>query len=195
MTEYGKGRLLITGAVALVLFFSLLPVLFSFHGLLLRVEMLVFLALLGVSFLSLARYRQWGRLLLFVVFAFHLGNLIFIWFVSQKLFLLPLVLGLVGFITAFPRREKPSPREEAEADSTIALAKAGTTASEPHSRVIASPAKTVYSPGKIVASKFGTVYHLPKCEWANNIKKSSRLWFPSIDEAVKKGYKPHSCVQ
>lgn len=55
--------------------------------------------------------------------------------------------------------------------------------------------KKTFTPGKFVASKRGSVYHAPKCEWAKKISKNSTVWFKSKDDARKKGYKQHSCLK
>ncbi len=55
--------------------------------------------------------------------------------------------------------------------------------------------KKVYKPGKYVASALAKVYHVPKCEWANNIKKKNRIWFNSREKAEKLGYVKHDCVE
>ncbi len=44
--------------------------------------------------------------------------------------------------------------------------------------------------GLLVASINGTKYHLPECSGAKRIKKENKIWFNSIEEAVKMGYTP-----
>jgi len=51
------------------------------------------------------------------------------------------------------------------------------------------------SPGKFVASKTGTTYHAPKCDWAKRIKSNNMVWFVSEKDAKKKGYKKHDCLK
>ena len=53
---------------------------------------------------------------------------------------------------------------------------------------------TNFEPGKYVASKTGSTYHIPKCDWAKKIKKKNQVWFDDEKEA-KKSYKAHSCVK
>ena len=50
-------------------------------------------------------------------------------------------------------------------------------------------------PGKFVASKTGTTYHAPKCDWAKRIKKSNMIWFSDEKQARRKGYKKHDCLK
>ena len=50
-------------------------------------------------------------------------------------------------------------------------------------------------PGKYVASKTGTTYHAPKCDWAKRIKKANRVWFNDDKEPRRQGYKKHDCLK
>lgn len=43
-----------------------------------------------------------------------------------------------------------------------------------------------------VASKNGTVYHLPWCAGAQRIKDANKVWFASKEEAEAAGYRPAS---
>jgi hypothetical protein len=55
--------------------------------------------------------------------------------------------------------------------------------------------KKEFKPGKFIASKSGSVYHAPKCDWAKKIAKKNQVWFNTKDQANKKGYKQHSCLK
>ena len=57
-----------------------------------------------------------------------------------------------------------------------------------------SSAKKTFKPGKYVASKSGSVYHAPKCDWAKKIAPKNKVWLNSPEEAKKKGYKKYSCL-
>lgn len=48
----------------------------------------------------------------------------------------------------------------------------------------------ISTPGKYVASKSGTKYHLPWCGSAKQIKESNKIWFNTKEEADKAGYTP-----
>lgn len=50
-----------------------------------------------------------------------------------------------------------------------------------------------FTPGKYVASKNASKFHIPKCVWANNINKENQVWFDSKEEAVAKGFSEHKC--
>ncbi len=44
--------------------------------------------------------------------------------------------------------------------------------------------------GQYVASKNGTIYHLPWCSGAKRIKEENKVWFTEKSEAEKAGYRP-----
>jgi len=44
--------------------------------------------------------------------------------------------------------------------------------------------------GKVVASKGGSVYHLPWCSGATRIKEENKVWFASEARAQAAGYRP-----
>src|SRR3989344_4279129 len=55
--------------------------------------------------------------------------------------------------------------------------------------------KKSFKPGKYIASKSGSKFHAPKCDWAKRVKKSNAVWFNSKEEAKKAGYKADDCVK
>jgi hypothetical protein len=188
-----KGQLLfvVYCGVILVLFLSLVPIILSMSGLLVRLELLLFVIFLLAGFIGLITYARRGEHILFFMFLLQAGNMIVIWFLTEKLFLLPLIVAVAGTLLAFPRRTAPFIDEDTpEASAEIEVAKKSLK------RAPAPSYSTVmHSPGKFAASKFGIVYHAPKCNWAKKIKAKSLVWFSSAEEAEKSGYKPHSCLQ
>ena len=46
--------------------------------------------------------------------------------------------------------------------------------------------------GQVVGSKNSDKYHLPDCPGAKQISEQNKVWFDSITEAEKAGYKPAS---
>lgn len=44
--------------------------------------------------------------------------------------------------------------------------------------------------GKVVGSKNSDKYHLPECPGAKQISEKNKIWFDSIEQAEKAGYKP-----
>ena len=61
-----------------------------------------------------------------------------------------------------------------------------------------SSEKTVtktFTPGKYIASKTGTKFHSPKCDWGKRVKKINAVWFNSKEDARKAGYKSDDCIK
>ncbi len=56
-------------------------------------------------------------------------------------------------------------------------------------KVVAETAVQTHA-GMYVASKSGSVYHLPWCSGAKRIKDENKIWFASKDEAERAGYRP-----
>lgn len=44
--------------------------------------------------------------------------------------------------------------------------------------------------GVYVASRNGTVFHLPTCSGAKRISEANKIWFATKEEALAKGYRP-----
>jgi len=49
---------------------------------------------------------------------------------------------------------------------------------------------TTEDKGAVVGSKNSDKYHLPDCPGAKQISEQNKIWFASIEEAEKAGYKP-----
>ena len=58
---------------------------------------------------------------------------------------------------------------------------------------MAANMEKTFTPGKFIASKNGSKFHIPKCVWANNINKENQIWFNSKPEAIAKGFSEHKC--
>ena len=56
------------------------------------------------------------------------------------------------------------------------------------------PISKTFTPGKYIASKKATMYHVAKCDWAKRIRKENRLWFNSEEEAKAQGFVADVCV-
>jgi hypothetical protein len=52
--------------------------------------------------------------------------------------------------------------------------------------------EVVSTEGRYVASKSGSVYHLPWCSGAKRIKEENKVWFETPEEAERAGYRPAS---
>jgi hypothetical protein len=68
----------------------------------------------------------------------------------------------------------------AAAPAALPIAQAGGEQAVPRSAV----------GGQFVASKNGSVYHLPWCSGAQRIKEENKVWFASKDAAARAGYRP-----
>lgn len=194
-----RGKFLVYGLLVLVLFLVMVPIIFSFKGKLIRAEILVFLFLMLLALVSLIGYnKRWGERVLFFVFLISLGNVVFIWFFNGKLFMLPLFLGLVGVLMSLPKKEER--REAAEEPySEVLEEEKGEVPPPPAAeskseKKVMPERKVTYTPGKYVASRMGSVYHEPSCDWAKKIAAGRRVWFEDKKEANQKGYKKHKCV-
>ena len=52
---------------------------------------------------------------------------------------------------------------------------------------------SAFTPGKYIASRNASKFHIPRCVWANNINKENHVWFDSKADAESKGYSEHNC--
>ena len=200
MEEKSKFKLFIHGIFLVVLLFGLINIINLSYGKMFYLELMGFLFLLLLTLISFIAYKNWGERVLFVVYLFYLINLILVWYLLGPLYLILLFLALLGFLMSIPKTnysklnvqpklvsdEPHSEVFDVADDNTVVKTRAKTTTKK--------PAKTSYSPGKLVASKASNIYHLPKCEWAKKIKSHRRVWFKNKEEAWEKGYRAHSCV-
>jgi len=177
--------------------FGLSRNIFIFECLLLLVFLLAALILMiGVHFNG--RWA-WSGLLIF--FELNLINQLFLYtrtFVFMD-FVLPMMVSVLGFLIALiklgPKEEEfeeyePGTEETAEEPEVVEAKVEGEKKAESDKKV-----KAEHKPGKFIASKTGSVYHAPKCDWANKIKAKNRVWLNSDAEAKKQGYKKHSCLK
>jgi hypothetical protein len=190
-----SGKFFVYCGLILMSFLVMLPIIFSLGRRLAKAEVLVLLFLILLSLIGFMAYKKnWGERVLFFMFLISLGNLIFIRHFTNKLFMVPLFLGLVGFLMSLPKKDEAEKIEEEQLKV------------EPYSEIFEEPAKpipqppkkkpkTKFNPGKYVASKMGSVYHEPKCEWAKKIVAKRRIWFKDKREAQRKKYKAHKCVK
>jgi len=192
-----------------ILLMIMIPVIFSFSGKIIRLELVGLVFLILLSLIGFVGYRtSWGERVLFFVFLFSLANLMLIWYFTTKLFLLPLFFSVFGFLMSLPRREEEFEGDEVGVEPYVAPV-AEVTPAEKEDEVVelveeekvdtksvvkSVKKKTVHSPGKYVASTGGSVYHEPKCDWAKRIVKKRMVWFNDKRSANKKGYRGHSCV-
>ncbi len=206
-----KGiRLAGYGILTAILFFGLLRIFIYTTGKFFWLEMTGLIVLLVLAFIGFIGFpRRWGENLLFIVFFFYLVNLLLIWYFYGSIYLVLLILAMLGFLLGIPRKEIYPP-ETKEPHSMVfdkpvkkpevkeAIPAAGLKEMRPkEAKEIkgTGAAAARFIPGKYVASQSSNVYHEPKCEWAQKIRKSRQVWFREKKEAWEKGYKGHSCVR
>ncbi len=169
----------ITDLILLIVFLGLTKIIFRYSGLGFLLELLFVALLLFISFVALIPAYSgskggWG--VLNGVFILILLDLLFIFMktgTTGVTFLFTLLFAALGFVLSVLNIKKEEEEKEVGKEE---------------------PVYTNFEPGKFVASKTGTSYHAPKCDWAKKIKKANQVWFNDEAEA-KKDYKPHSCLK
>lgn len=180
-----KFSFFIIDVILLVVFLGLTRIIFNLSGKGFLLELLALLILIFISFIALipaysGSKSGWGFLT--GVFVLVLLNLLVLYIrtgMSGKLYLGTLFFAALGFVISVVNIKED---EEDEEDYE-----------EPVPEEKPEEVYTNFEPGKYVASKTGASYHIPKCDWAEKIKKKNQVWFDDEKEAKKK-YKAHSCV-
>ena len=182
----------------LVAFLSLTSVAFDLFGYAFILSIVLLGGLLGCTVLGvggISHGRAWGWSFLTLISLILIVYSYFVYMVEgtfDNLFtlvassLILFVVALLNFRLASeprPRRQKPTVQVYESLDKM-----------EPMAEEKKAMTKT-FTPGKFVASKFASTFHIAKCEWANNIKKGNRVWFATDNEAKKAGMKAHSCIK
>jgi len=164
--------------ILLITFLGLINMIFGLHRFALYGEFLILLGLFFVAIISAVGINtdsRWAWILLKIFFIFVFLNMIFINVITTSknpYFLHMLVVAGTGFFISFFNIGKRKVEKIAE-----------------------EKVEKEFKPGKYIASKTGTKYHAPKCDWAKKIKKSNAVWFNSKEEAKKAGYKKDDCVK
>ena len=178
-----KFSFFVADIILLIVFLGLTRVIFRYSGLIFLLELLFAVILLLIAFIAIIPAYSgsrggWG--FLSGVFILILLDLMFIYLRTQKtdaIFLGTSFFAALGFLVSVMNIKK----EEKEAEEPVE--------EEKDEKVY-----TNFEPGKYVASKTGTTYHTPKCDWAKKIKKKNQVLFDDEKEA-EKNYKPHSCLK
>jgi len=205
-TTSERATLLFYGLLLLLLFFGLIEVFIDGGRTFLLLELLGLLLLVLLALIAFIGYHHWGKRVLMVVFLLYLLNLILIWLVKGKLYVVLLVLAAIGFgVSVF--MELPPAAASRPASQVRSVKK-----EEPH-RMVFEPARATatptaastlrrevkstktFTPGKFVASSQSNQFHAPTCDWAKKIQKQRRVWFQDLDGAFEKGYRKHSCLK
>jgi len=158
-------------ALLLVSLLGLITLIFELHAMkfyasFFLLSFLIFLMLIGIT--GLANNFSWAWKIFFGLFGIAL--LYCVWYflaveLRSWLFMWVVLVLIAGFF--------------------LSLAESGPTVKKQLKQI-----KQV----RYVASKKASTYHMPGCEWANNIKPANKSWFKSREEAKKAGKKPHDCI-
>ena len=163
----------------LVTFLGLISMVFDLHRFAFILEFLILLGLLLVGIIAaigISHNMKWAWMLLALFFGFVFLDILFINAITTAktaYFLHLLVVAIAGFFISLFSIEKEKV-ESAEEEKTVT--------------------KT-FKPGKYIASKTGTKFHSPKCDWAKKVKKSNAVWFNNKEDALKAGYKADDCIR
>lgn len=214
--EKSKFKLGLYAIVLVLVFFSLIRIFVDGSGKFFMLELLGFLFLLILTLIGFIGYKEdWGERVLFFVFLMYLINVILVWKYNGNLSFFSLFLGLLGFVLAIsglsgdkdkksriklPLKPKPAPIIDEPHSEIFDLpdeefAETDAEKEKPLEEVKKSARLDAkFNPGKYVASNMSNTYHEPRCEWAKKISANRRVWFKDKNEAQRKGYKKHSCV-
>ena len=162
----------------LVTFLGLISMVFDLHRFAFYLEFLILLGLLLVGIIAaigIGHHMRWAWILLTLFFGFAFLDMLFIRAIATKeiaYFLHLLVVAVAGFFISLFSIEKE--KVEAAKEEEV---------------------KKTFTPGKYIASKTGTKFHSPKCDWGKKVKKSNAVWFDTKEEAKKAGYKADDCIR
>lgn len=178
-----KVSFFVMDIILLILFLGLINMIFDLHRVFLVLEFIFFLIIAFFTIISMiAVYNdaRWGWIFLSWILGLILLDILFIYYKGGRpeFFFTVTIAALIGFLISVINIKK---KEEFDAEVP-----------EETEKVEVSKE---FKPGKYVASKTGSKYHAPKCDWAKRIKKSNQVWFDSEKEAKKKGYKEDDCVK
>ena len=177
-----KLSLFVMDIILLIVFLGLITMIFNLHRTFFALELIFFLIIVFFAFISMiAAYNdaRWGWIFLFYILGLIIVDMLFIYYIKGRpeFFFTVTIVALIGFLTSVMNIKK---KEEFEVEAP---------------EDVEAEVSKEFKPGKYVASKTGSKYHAPKCDWAKRIKKSNQVWFNTEAEAKKKGYKADSCVK
>ena len=188
MAQSKIGGFLVHTIILVILFLSLINIVFSFHAKMLIGEVLLLMFFILIAFISMAGKlgaNNWSNGGLFFLYGLNLVNFIFIWLIDGRIPSGTIILTIIGFLIAMIAFKTYEEEDDFEDNFE-----------EIQAPKEESPAVTSsFEPGKYVASKTGKKFHVPKCDWAKKINKSRQVWFNDQDEAKQKGLKPCDCVK
>jgi len=175
-----KAKYFILTILLLFVLIGMITLVFNLRRLSFAGELFILLVIIFFSFISLIGVygnKNWGFVLMMLVFTGILIDLLALYFLRRRLtrgLLWLIILSAIGFIISVVgiKRKEVEYYDDEEEEKVY----------------------TNFEPGKYVASNRGVVYHSPKCDWAKKIGSDNRVWFDSEQEAKKKGLKKHSCL-
>ena len=162
----------------LVTFLGLISMVFDLHRFAFILEFLILLGLLLVGIVAaigISHNMRWAWILLTSFFGFVFLDMLFIKVITSAsiaYFMHLIVVAVAGFFISLFSIEK----EKVEAAEKDAVTK-------------------TFTPGKYIASRTGTKFHSPKCDWGKKVKKSNAVWFNTKEEAKEAGYKADDCIK
>jgi hypothetical protein len=164
--------------ILLLIFLGLINMIFDLKGIAFILEFLILMGLILIALLGsigISSNSKWAWKLMKVFFAFVFLDILLIFVISTKdiSFLIHfLVIAAVGFfISSFSSKDNKSLEEKN-----------------------ISGVKKKFTPGKFIASKTGSKFHSPKCDWGKRVLKKNSVWFNSKADAKKAGYKADTCI-
>lgn len=161
----------------------------------------VFLLISLIMLLGIYMDENWGHILSGIFFLLFLINSFFLYKNATHGFIIfsgMILLSTIAFlisVSSIKEKEEEEPdyfdyeKKEPEEEAVEEIKPSKEIKSEPYG------VEKKFKPGKYIASKTGTKYHAPKCDWAKKIKKTNAVWFNDKKEAKKAGYKSDSCVK
>ncbi len=153
--------------------------------------------------------RNWAWSLLSFVFGVMLVNATYLYFKTSQLswFVIMFIISVFGFIYSVLHMRSYEDMELSRMRYKVRKGDVGKGAVVEPIRQLKDAEvlkvyereleekKATFEPGKYVASKTGSVYHSPKCDWAKKIQKKNQVWFETDAQARKAGLKKHDCVK
>ncbi|MBW2966553.1 hypothetical protein KY342_05605 [Candidatus Woesearchaeota archaeon] len=199
MGERNRSIFVVMLVIMLVLFLSLISIIFDLTGAFFVFEFLLLLLFLlfGVVF-TIGTYISKGSWLwsgLLVFFGANLINLsgLYLGNISFSKILFSLTVGVLGFLIAMIKKRSVEEDDLETEDYSNVETKPEEKIEE--KKEVKEDIKTNFIPGKYIASETGKKYHIPKCDWAKKISKKNIVWLNDKQEARKKGYKACKCVK
>jgi len=182
-----KASSIVTLLVMLILFLSLISIVFNINrAMFFKIELflLCLFLLIGINLTYgvLRGRNKWRGLIKF--YSINWINLLVIYFLrfGIKEIILPTIVTGFGFLVALIKKDDEYIEDDEDGEFDLE--------GKPASTVL----KKDFNPGKYIASKSGTKYHSPKCDWAKKIKKKNQVWYSTKEEAKEDGKTACKCI-